>query len=67
MTDDPTMPRRMSPRVEREIAELLRWERTKPAPIDIYRRIYDALIEDVRDPEPPEERDTKPEHWPTTR
>lgn len=60
---DPTMPRQMSERVRREIAELLAWNRVQPAPIDIYRRIYDALIADALDPMPEPERDTKPETW----
>lgn len=55
-TADPTMPRRMPYRVQRELTELLSWAKVKPAPIDIYLKVRDALIADAIDPMPEPER-----------
>jgi hypothetical protein len=44
MPADPAMPRQMPPAVERALRRVLGW-RARPAPIDFYMAIRDALVE----------------------
>lgn len=55
MSTDPTIPKRMPKRVERELLNVLGW-RGRPNPIDLYNAIRDALLEAPRDHEDSNER-----------
>lgn len=50
------MPRHMPPAVERELKLVLGWK-TRPAPVDLYMAIPDALEASQRPPLPPPVRD----------
>jgi len=48
---DPTMPKRIPPALERELRIMLHEYRVRPAPIDVYNSIRDALeAEQLRSP-----------------
>lgn len=59
------MPRDMPERASRAIEAVLGWS-GRPNPVDIYAALREALAEEAADPQPPRERDVRPETWPKT-